>query len=676
MLGLSFAKSGPPEESRSAGTDALRRQFTFPRPARDPARSALPLSMILTLLAFLALPSTPQSSLPQTIAVDVECARPLGRFLPIHGVQTPPRVGDWSQDWKHSSWDVYVRDTPANPWDRSRQLWRADFLSSTRGPWYARGEDHFDRARIPQCRTHPFGVADMQRLWRPTKATLKVLQQPPTWTTGVPPDVGLYLEHTVEPAFAGENPALATNYDLAGLLDLLDSIREIGNGTNPHGTTAVLRFGTGRYYTQNGFGVPVRGMGVPPDDFAVFAQVVGETLSQLHAMGYDDVLEYVEVWNEPYLDGWWTRGVLPTPANLPTGITASALDAVAGVQYADLFAAVQAEVDQRAAAGSVPSKLKVVAQYPGDPTGAGTQALDEWRRGFVARKEQLGFRVDAAAPHFYTSFAAQVRERRDKVRQDLGSGVELVVSEWNRNGSYARGRAAMPFVWNMFYELNGGPDAAALPDPATTFQAAQMYATRTSMWTGEYDAPSPPPHSSLPVALNVNKSPGLAFEVYGEELYSRAHNRVEAFGSHIVSDATATQEFTVMAGLTDALDELDLVASLYVAPQSGSQPNYTWDPNDTRDLVLHVTNLPFSGLVQVERLRETATPDYALAAARPGAVLEPVPGTPRLAVAHGGALGVLLPGMIANSYELIRVRPVSGPAPRSTGGVRPRPVSR
>lgn len=548
-------------------------------------------------------------------AVDVDASVELGAIPAVHGVNGGPILGDFATSDDRNSWDTYFQSAVTGGWRRIGFVRRADFVSA--GP----GINRFIDCAIPEAREHDTEVGNMHRMWLPC-----VGSQDFEFTANTLPHPGLHFWDSVEPAYAGEDPWDDTNYAYdRGIVEFLQHVGSSSGGARP-----ILRLGGSHQAIDlGGQTFWATGAGSPPDDYDVFATVCRRLLVELSQTPGAAPLDLVEVWNEPYLSDWWNRN----------GVS----DMQAGADYARLFEAVQDEIGLEPALGH----LRLVAHFPADLT-PGTP-VDDWRQGFLQYVDQNNVSVDLVAPHFYVAFAFQAQDRIDEVRRQFETYSlpvpGQVVSEWNRNGSFVHGAAAVPFAANMLKVLadNAGGDV----------ECAQFYSARAALWTVEND-----PEAHLLGAgheVNAPKSPGLLWKVYGKHLYQQTPRRIQVEGDHLAAALSGGfREVTAIGGLSTSGDALHLVVSSYVADPSGAPlPQYARS-GDKHGIDLRLTGLPFTGTIRIERFRETDSPDFTPGASPLGATLVSVE-TVTVPVLPGGRARVRLRHVLDNAYELIRI---------------------
>lgn len=181
--------------------------------------------------------------------VSVNASDVIGRIAPIHGVNEGPVI--------NMSYGINSDD----PWRKACDLGHFTNANYT---------EPQQEANVPEGRWHPWGVSDMNRIWKP-------------W-----------------PAFDGHDPTNASNYDFRAL----DATFLAADAA---GINISWRAGHSKISEVD----PNCGQGfnTPPENFTLWSQVVVQILKHYKsgwADGYHlDTVKNVEIWIEPYLQQWW-----------------------------------------------------------------------------------------------------------------------------------------------------------------------------------------------------------------------------------------------------------------------------------------------------------------------------------------------------------------------------------
>lgn len=360
-------------------------------------------------------------------------------------------------------------------------------------------------------------------------------------------EVELYLLWKPYPNFIGEDATDPANYDWTRLDQVVAQAAASGAEIFP-------RIGNDKNLEQGVPCDPTLDLNTPPNDFAVFGEVVKHILMHM-TDGWDngtfETIPYVEIWNEFYIPDFW---------------------AGTGTQAIQMYEAVYA-----ACKPTFPDILFVPSintVWNSNPV-----SFDFWT--YV---QNNGTHLDGVAPHLYARNPYNIEERvfssaEDKSWEDLFSIVGLPLdtpifnSEWNRDSYNIGGKgnavpgasfvAAALIVMAEMHPANGPHN----------LMMSHLFSGRFQIW----DQASNP------------KTPGVGLEAYAL-MVNDTPNKLSTTGGHT---DYANIDFRVIAGKSDDGSKLNLLVSYYdttLDPQPDNNHLTTVVP-----LTVNINNLPWGG---------------------------------------------------------------------------------
>jgi hypothetical protein len=409
-----------------------------------------------------------------------------GRIAPIHGVNNGPLV---------------------------RKAWAIEDCQSV---WYGSNHtDEYSEMQIPSSRTHGEGTGDMNQIW-------------------------IHADENGTPVYEGYDPLNLSNYNFT----ITDQRIQAAMATTH--TSTYWRMGYPKAFPAYPDCPDWRS---PPDNFTVYAQAAVQVLKH-YRMGWNDGFYYdsfdvVEVWNEPYLNDFWTG-------------TAE--------QYYELYHAVNLAVTNEFG-----DEVEVVAAIT-----LGKNSI-EFSQRFMELAQQNNEPIDAVYVHLYRINPSQTTYFFVHETESLGvflaqygysENTPVYITEWNRNiPVYAQSYASQSYltsvltIYNDLWEGNEGNSSYEV----NTLRMAHFFAARSFFWEEN----------------GRIKPPGITWSVYGE-MVANTPIRLQNQGG-FPSQALDSNEFNILAGKSENGSQVNILLSRYV-DEDASQPNDFSEFNDTVNL--------------------------------------------------------------------------------------------
>ena len=416
----------------------------------------------------------------------IHFAEEYGRIAPIHGVNNGPLV---------------------------RKAWAIEDCQSV---WYGSNHtDEYSEMQIPSSRTHGEGTGDMNQIW-------------------------IHADENGTPVYEGYDPLNLSNYNFT----ITDQRIQAAMATTH--TSTYWRMGYPKAFPAYPDCPDWRS---PPDNFTVYAQAAVQVLKH-YRMGWNDGFYYdsfdvVEVWNEPYLNDFWTG-------------TAE--------QYYELYHAVNLAVTNEFG-----DEVEVVAAIT-----LGKNSI-EFSQRFMELAQQNNEPIDAVYVHLYRINPSQTTYFFVHETESLGvflaqygysENTPVYITEWNRNiPVYAQSYASQSYltsvltIYNDLWEGNEGNSSYEV----NTLRMAHFFAARSFFWEEN----------------GRIKPPGITWSVYGE-MVANTPIRLQNQGG-FPSQALDSNEFNILAGKSENGSQVNILLSRYV-DEDASQPNDFSEFNDTVNL--------------------------------------------------------------------------------------------
>ena len=496
----------------------------------------------------------------------------------VHGVNGGPVNGSANpipySNTHLDHWEYYykgpMRTGPSIPYSRTNEV--QSLVMTPTSNW-------FEVCNIPQARSHTDGISDMSRIWRigigGVEGDFHSTLWPDTAIGPYPP--GTFFDATL-PALAAigmqrtypngsaSNPL---NYEWTVFDEWLDGVYS-SSGTQID-TEAVIRVGESKHaFKSSGSEDWVLGPGAPPDDYDEFAEVLIQIVEHVRVTkGYSN-FQYIELWNEAWLENYWNDK--PTSSG-----TAEFKTRARASEYFQLYKSCLAAVDTYNTNHPNDPEVILIAQITPHNGWWTDQFLDECVANLPA-----ALAVDNVAPHLYTDFPWQQRNRMQKLLETfvIDHGLprpNLFISEWNRTiGHYAADPGAMPYLVSTFFHFmnwfeNGPGDEGSGSNFAPVRQA--HYFGGNKLWTTFDDDQ----YNGAPAGLL--KSGGLWWKVFGDILLNNTPHRIleveGCFGDEFInsqSQVTDVREFTVLATKNWSTTNRQynfVISSLHAYPEAG-----------------------------------------------------------------------------------------------------------
>jgi hypothetical protein len=431
-------------------------------------------------------PSQNQSDIEAIVHFDQD----YGQIAPIHGVNNGPLV---------------------------RKAWE---LEDCQGLWYgANYTDKYNELQIPSSRTHGEGPGDMNRIWVHSNET------------GVP----------IYEGYDATNPA---NYNFSETDERISATMATTH------TTVYWRMGYSKAFPSY---TDCSDWRVPPDNFTVFAQAAVQVLKH-YREGWNNGFYYssfdvVEVWNEPYLDDWWSGTAdqyFELYHEVNSAVTAEfgdSIDVVAGLQFSNNNGEFAERFLELAQANQEPIDAVYVHLYRSNPS----QTL-------------------------YTFFGNENNSiEATLARYGYPKNTPVYVTEWNRIiPIYAQTPASQSYltsVLTIYNDLWQGNEGNTSYDGHTNLKMAHFFAARSFLWEEN---------------MNV-KAPGITWEIYGD-LYTKTPIRLFSEGG-FHSYQLEADEFAVLAGKSADGKNVSVMLSRYVDP-NGDTPTGFSNESDSVNLTI------------------------------------------------------------------------------------------
>ena len=409
-----------------------------------------------------------------------------GRIAPIHGVNNGPLV---------------------------RKAWGIEGCQSV---WYGSNQtEEYSEMQIPSSRTHGEGAGDMNRIW-------------------------IHADENGTPVYEGYDPLNLSNYNFT------DTDQRVQAAEATTHTSTYWRLGYPKAFPAYPDCPDWRS---PPDNFTVFAQAAVQVLKH-YRQGWNDgfyldSFDAVEVWNEPYLEEFWTG-------------TAE--------QYYELFHAVNSAVIEEFG-----DEIDVVAAIT-----LGEATIDFSER-FMELAQLNNEPINSVYVHLYRINPSQTTlifaHETDSIgvflaQYGYSENTPVYITEWNRNiPVYAHSYSSQAYltsvltIYNDLWEGNAGNSSYDV----NTLRMAHFFAARTAFWEEN----------------GRIKPPGITWSVYGE-MVANTPIRLQNEGS-FPSLTLDSDEFNILAGKSENGLQVNILLSRYV-DENASQPNGFSEFNDTVNL--------------------------------------------------------------------------------------------
>lgn len=551
----------------------------------------------------------PLHSLPYRITVDATGTGT--NFAPIHGVNHGPQ---------HS-----------NTW--TKQVGENDPYLTNKSVDYS---NVYTDVNIPNTRIHGEGVGDLNYLW--------LLDQ------GNPGDMSRDYD------VSNDQIQNLANYDFTQMDHRMDTQEALP------GMETIWRIGHDKAEVPGDISW-YTGFREAPNSSTGLAKVAAQVIKRYNdgwgGRGIPTTpIRWVELWNEPHLKFW-------------TGT---------GTEFGELHVAMLSALDDNFDdnGDGIADDLHMMTPIPpGDPDGWTTDFMNVLESSWNVDSPHRA-RIDGAVQHWYTVMPHQFLRKYQsldtlfttiasthnvlKQGEDLEVQYpEIWITEWNRTiEKYADTYAAMPFLMNSFYYLNGmyhkefkRTDGKEF---SITLAGAQFYSAKINLWNKLVD---PVTNDSFIVKDHA----GLAWEVYGNTLFETASERLVTSGSFFEPQMdwagvmNPIKDFTVMAGRSSTQNRIVLVVSSMQLLDMDDHPNAR-DVSQRLPYVLDVPNLDFTPISVTRYVQETDEIIYKngmQAALVPVPVMESgtLPYSSWELTAEGPTVRIDVDDMIQNTYEVI-----------------------